>query len=202
MTRDAIKEAILKMALKQFKRELSTPGSAVAAKFNTMLYGDPANGTPGLFDKFTEYDPKEGIMTEEQLQNEIGRYKRNLPQVAADVAGTTLSTLGQGVGKTIAGGSNLFGNALIAMSKSRAGNIANPIAPLLGAAGNVAAMGGKIAGGALNTVGKTIGAISNDIKSNREKEREAELLIREHPNGAFYDARRKLTTGVQKGYTV
>lgn len=191
-----MKEAILELALDKFKAEIANPASPVAIKFNTMLYGDPANNVKGLFDKFTNYD--DGL-PQPDVEEEIKRYKRTPLQTLEDNMLGTAGIAAKGAGDVVTGGSSLLGDALMRMSKSNA-PIQNPLAPFMGAAGGVVNAGGKLAGGALGLLGNAISSMHKDIQNNREKEREAELLIREHPNGAFYDARRMLTTGVQKGY--
>ena len=191
-----VKEIVMQLALNQFINELKNPSSNVTKKFNTMLYGDPATGTKGLFDTFTSYTITDAVQVEQRIKDELARYKRSSGQIAGDAALTAASALGKGAGDVISKGSSLLGSALSSMGKG-GGQIQNPLAPILNAAGGALAAGGAAIGGAASTVGNALGAIHKDISNNREKEREAELLIRERPSGAFYDARRKLTTGVK-----
>ena len=191
-----VKEIVMQLALDQFINELKNPSSNVTKKFNTMLYGDPVTGTKGLFDTFTSYTLPDAVEKEKRVQAELDRYKRSGGQIAGDAALTAASALGKGAGNVISKGSSLLGSALSSMGKG-GGRIQNPLAPILNAAGGALAAGGAAIGGAASTVGNALDAIHKDIVSNREKEREAELLIRERPSGAFYDARRKLTTGVK-----
>ena len=213
-----VKEAIMQMAIEQFKKELKDPKSKASKKFSTILYGDPAAGTKGLFDKFTEYEeptvpvsaptdaesdaePELAPDTSERdIDSELERYKRSGLQIAGDVAGEALGTVHKGVGNITKNTGSILGDALIALGQSRQG-YANPLAPVATLVGSGMKVGGNVLGGASGILGEAIEAIGKDVRNNREKEREAELLLREHPNGAFYDARRKLTTGVQKGYS-
>lgn len=213
-----VKEAIMQMAIEQFKKELKDPKSKASKKFSTILYGDPAAGTKGLFDKFTEYEePIVPVSTptdaksdaeselapdasERDIDAELKRYKRSGLQIAGDVAGEVLGMVHKGVGNITKNTGSILGDALIALGQSRQG-YANPLAPVATLVGSGMKIGGNVLGGASGILGEAIEAIGKDVRNNREKEREAELLLREHPNGAFYDARRKLTTGVQKGYS-
>jgi len=195
-----VKEAIMQVALDKFKNELSNPNSPVAKKFNTMLYGDPTQKIQGLFDKLTEYaDPSNEPRRD--LDDELRRYKRTPLQAAGDIAGTAIGTIGKGAGDTIRNTGSIIGDALMSLSRGPAqGGIQNPLAPVGTLIGGTIKAGSNLIGGTTGMLGEAISAVTKDIRNNREKERETELLLREHPNGAFYDARRKLTTGVQQGY--
>lgn len=192
-----IQDTIFKMAMNQFEKELRNPSSPIAIKFKTMLYGDPATGAKGIFDEWTNpanYMPPDEKELEAKRQAEIDRYKRTPKQTALDIGFGTAGTLGKGLGDTLSEGSSIFGDALAAMSKSRNG-FGSPFGPLPELIGGAAKVGGKLLGGVASTVGNALTNIGKDLKSNREMEREAELLIRERPNGQFYDARKQLSKG-------
>jgi hypothetical protein len=131
--------------------------------------------------------------SEDEMQAEIARYKRTPLQVASDLAFPV-------VGKVVKGGTDikkgyhsLLGNALMAVSNGMGSDgFSNPfaMAPALAMGQQAKGLAYGIAGDTLNDIARDI---STDIKNNREKERDAELLIRERPNGQFYESRRHLT---------
>lgn len=192
----SIKEAIMQMAIKEFTKELGNPNSSVAQKFKGMLYGDPKTGEGGLFEKFTDgsmFDEGSNKPTEDEIQAELAKYKRKPSQVATDILLQGGGTLAKGAGKVWNTYHGLLGDALLAVTQGiQSQGYDNPfyMAPAV-AAGRKALGGiGEIAGDTLGTIVQDAG---KDIKSEREKEREVELLLRQRPSGQFYDARRKLT---------
>lgn len=183
----------MQMALKQFTKELNNPNSPIAKKFNTMLYGDPNNpDDEGLFGKFTDGSQFDDA-TEENIQNELSRYKRSTGQAIADNVLQGLGTAAKGAGSAWNAYHGLLGDALLASSQAaQSPGYANPfvMVPTIAAGRKAAGQVGGIIG---DTIGTILQDVGQDIKSEREKEREVELLLRQHPSGQFYDARRKLT---------
>lgn len=192
----SVKEAIMQMAVKEFIKEVKDPNSPVAKKFKGMLYGDPDTGKGGLFEKFTDssmFDESSTKPNEEEIQTELSKYKRNAGQVALDNLLKGGGTLAKGAGKVWNAYHGLLGDALLAVTQGvQSKGYDNPfyMAPAT-AAGRKALGGiGEIAGDTAGTIMQDVG---KDIKSEREKERDVELLLRQRPSGQFYDARRKLT---------
>lgn len=191
-----IKEAIMQMALKEFTKELKNPNSEVSKKFNTMLYGNQTTGEGGLFDKFTDssmFNNEQPRRSDDEIEEEMKRYRRNGWQVATDNIIPALGTAARTVGKGMNAYNSLLGDALIAVSNGvQSQGFDNPFAMTA-----ALAAGKKARGAAIDVIGSGLGEIadnvSKDIKSEREKEREAELLLRERPSGQFYDARKQLT---------
>ena len=192
-----VKEAIMQMALKEFTKEIKNPNSPVSKKFKGMLYGDPSTGEGGLFEKFTDgsiFDEKSNTKpTEEEISAELSKYKRNAGQAALDNLLQGGGTVAKGAGKVWNAYHGLLGDALLAVTKGvQSQGYDNPfyMSPAVAAGrkalGNIGEITGDTAGTIMQDVGK-------DVKSEREKEREVELLLRQRPSGQFYDARRKLT---------
>ena len=209
-----IKEAIMNMALDQFKKELKNPNSDVSKKFNSMLYGDSESGDGGLFGKFTDgsmfdeassgsggggSDIIEDTGTSQKysdVDTKMSKYKRSIPQMVLDnvlpAAGTVARTAGTGLNAY----NSLLGNALIAVSNSMGSNgFDNPfaMATALGLGKNAK---GAVQGAILGGTGDIVENIGRDIKMEREKERETELLLHEKPPGQFYDSRKQLTKNI------
>lgn len=182
--------------MKEFAKELKKPDSPIAKKFRETLFGVNGDGQGGMFEKALngQFDDKKPRMSDDEVKKAMGSYKRKGWQTVLDnvlpTVGTTVQTIGD-VGNVR---NSLLGDALLAMSNAiQQPGFANPL-PLM----PVVAAGKKARGGIEHLLGTGVNTIatdiSKDIKHNREKENEAELLLRERPSGQFYDARRKLTT--------
>ena len=191
----SMQDAIMQMALNAFKNELKNPNSEISKKFNSMLYGNPQTGEGGLFDKFTNGDMlnEQPKRSEAEIQEELNHYKRTPRQAISDNVLSSLGTAARTAGKSINAYDSLLGDALLAVSEGVGSKgFDNPFAM-------TAALGaGKKARGTVNDTlfsgaGKIVEDIGSDIKNEREKEREAELLLRERPSGQFYDARKQLS---------
>ena len=201
-----IQQAILDMAMKRFEKELSNPNSEVSKKFQGMLYGDPATGKKGLFDTFTDgsafgndetdnpLDPDEAQkQTDAAVKEQMEHYKRTPMQTVQDNLLSGLGTGARAAGKGFNIYNSLLGDALLAISqgvKSQGYDNAFAAAPAY-------AMGRKARGAigdiALGAVGDILSNTGRDLKYEREKDKETELLLRSRPSGQFYDARKQLT---------
>lgn len=191
-----MQELVMEFAMKEFAKELKKPDSPIAKKFRETLFGVNGDGQGGMFEKALNgrFDDKKPRMSDDEVKKAMGSYKRKGWQTVLDnvlpTVGTTVQTIGD-VGNVR---NSLLGDALLAMSSAiQQPGFANPL-PLM----PVVAAGKKARGGIEHLLGTGVNNIatdiSKDIKHNREKENEAELLLRERPSGQFYDARRKLTT--------
>lgn len=181
--------AMLDMALGQFKKELKNPNSQVSKKFNGMLYGDPKTGSKGLLDQIT--DPQN--LFSENKPVDTSKYKRKLHEALVDNSLNLIGSAAEGVGKAAGTYQSLLGDALMAITGSyQQGNLINPLAMM-----PAVAFGHKTKGGVYNILGQTAGDIlhntSKDIAYNREKDKQTELLLNEHPSGQYFDARKQLT---------
>lgn len=191
-----MEDVITQMATKSFMKELKNPESPIAKKFNSMLYGDKTTGKGGLFEKYMNesmLDNPDKAKTDEQVATEMKNYSRTKGEAALD---NTLS----GVGTALKAGGNmanlyhgLLGDALIAVSQGLGSQgFDNPFAMATAAGLGKKALGG-MTGLGLNAAGDIAQNVGTDIKQNREKNKETELLLRERPSGQFYDARKQLT---------
>lgn len=210
-----IPQVIVDLALQLFMKEATDPNSKVHKMIMDKVGNVAGNlvtraldGSMGQEPQALENKPGKGASqtgmlddasgnphgrTEDEMQAEIARYKRTPLQVASDLALPV-------VGKVVKGGTDikkgyhsLLGNALMAVSEGMGSSgFSNPfaMAPALAMGQQAKGLVYGIAGDTLNDIAR---GISTDIKNNREKERDAELLIRERPNGQFYESRRHLT---------
>lgn len=209
-----IQQAILEMAIDKFGKELKNPNSELSKKFTGALFGDKASGTRGIFDEITDADSMKNILTGEQdsskdknvqipdrvrsaeeIAASMERYKRTPLEAFVDNALPTVGKVAKGVGTGVNAYHSLLGNALLAAHKSlQTPGYADPFAfAPVGAAGLQAK--GSIAQVAGDTASEALHAISNDLKYNREKDKETEILLSERPSGQFYDARKQLSKG-------
>lgn len=194
-----LKEAIMKLAMDKFMDELKNPNSMVSKKFNSMLFGDPAAGTPGLFEQelnnlATTVTGGSGksAPTDKEIDDEVARYKRSTGEAIATNGLNVLGEAAGAAGNAYSLYNGLLGDALLAVSGGlKTNGYTSPffMAPAIAA-------GKKAKGGIAQVVGNSASNISKgiaaDIKNNNEKDRETELLIRQHPNNGFYESRRSL----------
>ena len=192
-----MEDIITKMAMREFTKELKDPNSLVSKKFNDLLYGNKKNGTPGLFEQYLKedmYSPsKAAEQSEQAIQADLERYKRTTGQAVIDNILPAVGTALKGTGGAVNAYKSLLGDALLAVSQGLGSEgFDNPFVM-----GNAAGLGkkatGAIANIGLNAAGDIATGISKDIKNEREKEKETELLLRERPSGQFYDSRKQLT---------
>lgn len=201
MLQEAFAEAMIKQAVKSFEKELENPNSTVYKRFQSILKGDPTKGVRGLYDDMLEpgFGQPQQVSPEEQekaLQDNLGRYKRTAGQKVLDAAGTVTANVAEGAGNAWNMYHDLLGDALLAMSKPQQSQYWSPVneGSMLPYVLGMKAKGGvgKIVG---DTVGKSISEIQKRAAYERERDKETEILLREHPNGLYFDAQRKLSQG-------
>lgn len=195
-----MEEVITQMAQKSFMKELNNPDSPIAKKFQDMLYGNKTTGQGGLFEKMLNEAPstitqgdKPVARSNAEIEAEMQNYKRKTKETVLDNVLNSGGTLLKGAGDMAGGYHNLLGDALLAVSAGIASpGYSNPLfmAP--------AVVAGKKAKGmlwqkGLNTLGDVTKEVGSDLKHEREKDKETELLLRERPSGQFYDSRKQLT---------
>lgn len=207
-----IQQAILEMAMERFGKELKNPNSELSKKFTGALFGDKTNGTRGIFDELTDMDAMKGMLTgqdqnasQEQAPDKIrtaeeiaaamDRYKRTPLEAFVDNALPTVGKVAKGVGTGVNAYHSLLGDALLAVQKGlQTPGYADPFALAPLAAAGLKAKG-AIAQVAGDTTDSITHSVSNDLKYNREKDKETEILLSERPSGQFYDARKQLSKG-------
>lgn len=207
-----VQQAILEMAMEKFGKELKNPNSELSKKFTGALFGDKTSGTRGIFDELTDADAMKGMLTgqdqnanqeqapdrirtAEEIAAAMDRYKRTPLEAFIDNAVPTTGKIAKGVGTGINAYHSLLGDALLAVQKGlQTPGYADPFAMAPLAAAGLKAKG-AIAQVAGDTTDSITHSVSNDLKYNREKDKETEILLSERPSGQFYDARKQLSKG-------
>lgn len=202
-----IREAIMNMALEKFTEELGNPNSDLSKKFTSMLYGNEQTGQKGTFDTLSEGGNSGGAITEDSgtgrvttndvdIKAKMKNYKRSIPQMIIDNVLPAGATVARTAGAGLNTYNSLLGDALIAVSNGLGSNgFDNPFA-MAAALGLGKKAKGVVQGAILSGVGNIAENVGRDIKMEREKERETELLMREKPPGQFYDSRKQLTKNI------
>ena len=195
-----MEEVITQMAQKSFMKELNNPNSPIAKKFQDMLYGNKTTGQGGLFEKMLNEAPstitqgdKPVTRSNAEIEAEMQNYKRKTKETVLDNVLNSGGTLLKGAGDMAGGYHNLLGDALLAVSAGLGSQgFDNPFAMTAAAAAGKKAKGMLLQKG-LNTLGDVTKEVGSDLKHEREKDKETELLLRERPSGQFYDSRKQLT---------
>lgn len=200
------------MAIDSFVKELKDPDSELSKKFTGALFGDKEKGTRGIFDDITDADAMKGLFTEQdqntgqdqapdrirtadEIEATMDKYKRTPLEAFIDNALPTVGKVAKGVGTGVNAYHSLLGDALLAVQKGlQTPGYADPFAMAPLAAAGLKAKG-AIAQVAGDTTDSVTHSISNDLKYNREKDRQTELLLDVRPPGQFYDSRKQLTKG-------
>lgn len=192
-----MEEYLIKLAIEKFiEHELKDPDSMLRKKIDSILHGD--NDDPGSSGGSGGSGRSGGSdqRSEEDIQREVNRYKRTVPQMIVDNVLPTVATGIETAGKAYNIDKSLLGEALLRMNHTVSNaDAANKMdfSRFVPAAG----YGKKAKGGIVQTItdgtAKAIRDIGNDVRHEREKDKQVELLIRERPAGAYIDSRRKLT---------
>jgi len=211
----AIPKFVIDMALKLFIKEALDPnspvhkmivekvgdvagnmiGSALGMGSNGGKGSPASQGAQGAEGASTDASTGAPTSTrsEEEIQAEMLRYRRNPFQMAVDTVLPAAANIAKGAGTAAKGYNSLLGNALMAVSQGlQSPGFSNPfaMAPAMAAGAQAKGLVQEAAG---DTIHDTLKYWANDLKSNREKEQNIELLLREHPSGAYYEDKGKTT---------
>jgi hypothetical protein len=192
------KDAVKKLVFEKFTEQLKDPDSAISQEFNKTLYGDKATGKRGILERMSQGEgledtPKDTMLSSEQLNEAMKKYKRTAGQTAFDLAVPAVGTAAKAGTTAYNAYQSLLGDALLAVSQGlQSQGFDNPMALVPAAALATKAKGAVAAtlGDAANTIAQ---GIAQDVKYNREKDKATELLISQNPSGQFFDARKQMT---------
>lgn len=205
---------ILEAGAKLFMQEILDKKSPIYKKAMGKLMGQPAvgnkPGTPGMLDTILDNIDWDGSQTaakkeaeqatkKAELEQDLKRYRTGKGEMVAANAANVLANAAGTVGNALGTKNSILGNALMAMANQGNGMSQEAIAKY----GNPYATGGAILGtplvakGAIqklvgDAVQDTIKQTVNNVQSTKEKNRQTELLLRQRPNGQFYDSQKQL----------
>lgn len=196
------KDAVKKLVFKKFTEQLKDPNSEISQEFNKTLHGDKATGKRGILERMSQGEgledtpkdtPKDTVLSGDQLNEAMKKYKRTAGQTAFDLAVPAVGTAAKAGTAAYNVYQSLLGDALLAVSQGlQSQGFDNPMALVPAAALATKAKGAVSAtlGDAANTIAQ---GIAQDVKYNREKDKATELLMSQNPSGQFFDARKQMT---------
>lgn len=183
-----MEQMITQFAMKMFEQELQDPNSAVTQRFKDLLFGDSGSVTSAM-ESMTPEEQKKAERKErsrekkamekrrQQTDEAYNDYKRTTGEKFMDNALPTAGAVAQTLGNMSGIYNSLLGDALLAVSQANAANgqpLLNDMAP--GVAMTMKLKGGL--GQALgNGVAQALNGIGADLKTGRDKERNAKLML-------------------------